>query len=99
MLANALGIYLISWFMFTTMLLMGAIRRNISFVLLLSFLSLTFLLLACAEFTGKLNVQKAGGALGIVTAFIAYYCAVSELMIKEESYFMLPLGAIPKRSA
>lgn len=96
---NALGIYLIAWFMFTTMLLIGAIRRNVSFVLLLLFLSLTFLLLACAEFTGKAAITKAGGALGIITAFIAYYCAVSELLILEESYFMLPLGAIPKRNA
>jgi succinate-acetate transporter protein len=42
------------------------------------------------------NLAKAGGALGIVTAFIAYYCAVSELLVKEESFFTLPLGQIPK---
>ena len=34
----------------------GAIRRNISFCLLLGFLSLTFLLLACGEFSGKVRV-------------------------------------------
>lgn len=85
-------------FMFTFMLMFGAIRRNITFVLLLGFLALTFLLLAVGEFGGKASVTKAGGALGIITAFIAYYAAVSELMIKEESYFMLPLGAIPKRA-
>jgi len=43
-------------FMFTTLMLFGAIRRNISFCLLLGFLSLTFLLLACGEFTGKVRV-------------------------------------------
>jgi len=96
-LENALGIYLITWFMFTTLLMFGAIRRNISFCLLLGFLSLTFLLLACGAWTGKIKITKAGGGLGIVTAMVAYYCAVSELMIREESYFMLPLGAIPKR--
>jgi len=64
---------------------------------LLGFLSLTFLLLACGEFTGKVTVTKAGGGLGIVTALVAYYCAVSELMIPEESYFTLPLGSIRKR--
>jgi len=96
-LSNALGLYLIVWFMFTTLMLFGAIRRNISFCLLLGFLSLTFLLLACGEFTGKVKVTKAGGGLGIVTALVAYYCAVSELMIPEESYFTLPLGSIRKR--
>jgi len=96
-LSSALGIYLITWFMFTTLLGIGALRRNIGFCFLLGFLSLTFLILAVGEFSGKVNVTKAGGALGIITAMIAYYCAVSELLIREESYFMLPLGVIPKR--
>ena len=42
-------------FIFTTLLMFGAIRRNISFCLLLGFLSLTFLLLACGEFSGKVR--------------------------------------------
>lgn len=45
----------------------------------------------------QVNVTKAGGALGIITAFVAYYCAVSELLVKEDSYFSLPLGDIPKK--
>jgi succinate-acetate transporter protein len=45
----------------------------------------------------QVNITKAGGALGIITAFIAYYCAVSELLVKEDSYFSLPLGHIAKR--
>jgi len=96
-LSNALGIFLITWFMFTTLLLFGAIRRNISFCFLLTFLALAFLLLACGEWSGKVHVTKAGGAFGILAALVAYYCAVSELLIREESYFLLPLGAIPKR--
>lgn len=42
-------------FIFTTLLLIGAIRRNIAFCFLLGFLSLTFLLLAIAEFSGKVR--------------------------------------------
>ena len=45
----------------------------------------------------QVNVTKAGGGFGIVTAMIAYYCGVSELLVREESYFTLPLGVIPKR--
>jgi hypothetical protein len=97
-LSNALGIYLIAWFMFTFMLFIGALRKNVGFILLLGFLALTFMLLAIGEFTAKVNATKAGGALGIVTAFIAYYCAVSELLVREDSYFSLPLGVIPKRT-
>jgi len=96
-LPNALGIYLIAWFMFTFMMLIGALRKNISFIALFAFLAATFALLAAGQFTGKVNVTKAGGALGVVTAFIAYYCAVSQLLVREESYFTLPMGDIPKR--
>jgi len=98
-LANALGIYLITWFMFTFMMFIAALRKNVGFILLLGFLSLTFLLLAIGEFTLNASASKAGGALGIITAFIAYYCAVSELLVREDSYFMLPLGQIPKRQS
>jgi hypothetical protein len=96
-LSNALGIYLITWFMFTFFMLIGALRKNISFIALFAFLAATFALLAAGEFTLKPNLVKAGGALGIITALIAYYCAVSELLVREESLFTLPLGQIPKR--
>jgi succinate-acetate transporter protein len=111
--------FICAGFMFTFMLFIAALRKNVGFILLLGFLWLTFLLLAVGELT--LNVRsstvifktttdtylprapqasatKAGGAFGIVTAFIAYYCAVSELLVREDSYFMLPLGHIPKRA-
>jgi len=97
-LSSAIGIYLITWFMFTFLMFIGSLRKNFTFMALLFFLWLTFLLLACAEFTGKSGVAKAGGALGIVTAFIAYYGALSELLVREEAYFMLPLGHVSKRA-
>jgi len=99
MLDNALGIYLATWFMFTFMMFIAALRKNVGFVALLGFLWLTFLLLAVSKFTSSVACNTAGGALGIITAFIAYYCAVSELLVYEESYFMMPLGSIPKRPA
>jgi uncharacterized protein len=95
-LSNALGIYLITWGMFTCLMLIAVLKKNISFVLLFAFLTATFVVLAIAEFTLKPSIAKAGGALGIITAFIAYYCAVSELLVKEESLFSLPLGNISK---
>jgi len=97
-LTNAIGIYLVAWFMFTFFMLIGALRKNIAFIALFAFLTATFGALAAGAFLTSTNVTKAGGALGIITAFIAYYCAVSELLVKEDSYFGLPLGHIPKRS-
>jgi len=91
-LTNALGIYLIAWGMFTFFMLIGALKKNISFIILFVCLTATFMVLAVAEFTLKAYIAKVGGALGIVTAFVAYYCAVSELLVKDESVFSLPLG-------
>ena len=39
----------------------------------------------------KDNVGKAGGYLGIVTALIAYYCGLGE-MLTPDDMFTLPLG-------
>jgi len=94
---EALGLYLMIWFVFTVLLTFGALRRNIAFIALLGFLSLTFLLLAIAKFNGSLPIQKAGGAFGILTAWIAYYAAVSELLVPGESWFTLPLGGIKQK--
>ncbi|OJA10718.1 hypothetical protein AZE42_04271 [Rhizopogon vesiculosus] len=91
---QALGIYLITWFVFTVLLLLGALRRNLSFIALLFFLSITFLLLAVGTWSSQVNVTKAGGGFGILTAWIAYYCGLSELLVKGESWFGLPLGTI-----
>jgi len=96
-LSNALGIFLITWFIFTVLLMFGTIRRNIAFNVLLTFLALAFLLLACGEWSAKTSVTKAGGVFGLMAAIVAYYCAVSELIIREESYFMVPMGNISKR--
>jgi succinate-acetate transporter protein len=67
----------------------------------LGFLSLTFVLLAAGKFATKpsvaLHSTTAGGALGIITALIAYYIGLAELLASEEMSIMkLPLGAFKK---
>ncbi|TFK48088.1 hypothetical protein OE88DRAFT_1714288 [Heliocybe sulcata] len=94
---NALGIYLVSWFIFTFLMLLGALRKSWAMIFLLSFLSVTFIVLACGEFTASVTVTKAGGVLGAITAFIAYYMALAEMNTRRDAYFMLPLGEVPKR--
>ncbi|KAF8577556.1 hypothetical protein K439DRAFT_1664182 [Ramaria rubella] len=90
-LASALGIYLMTWFIITFLFLVAAIRTHLAFIALFGFLSITFILLAAGFFTGMEAVTKAGGAVGIVTALIAYYTGASELINRETSYFALPV--------
>jgi len=90
---NALGMYLIVWFMVTVMFILPVMRRHTAFTVLLSILSVALLLLAVAEFTGMAVITKAGGVFGIITSLVAYYIGVSEILAAEETAFVrVPLG-------
>lgn len=94
---SALGIYLITWAVLTFLLFIGSTRRNIGLMALFFFLTITFILLAVGKFQDSAASNKAGGALGVVTALIAYYVGLAELLVRDESWLTLPLGAMPKR--
>ncbi|KAJ6559546.1 GPR1/FUN34/yaaH family-domain-containing protein [Mycena capillaripes] len=92
-LASALGIYLIAWLMLTIFFLLAVIRKNIAYTALLSSLSVAFACLAAGEFSQSLKVTKAGGVFGIITALIAYYIGISEMLAAERRAIVtLPLG-------
>jgi succinate-acetate transporter protein len=44
----------------------------------------------------KGNVVKAGGYIGIVTALVAYYCGLSE-MLTADDIIQLPIGKLAPR--
>ncbi|KAJ7438120.1 Gpr1 family protein [Mycena galericulata] len=90
---NAIGIYLMSWMIITILLLIASLRKSIAFVLLFSFLAVTFALLGAGAMSGVAHVTTAGGAFGIVTAFIAYYIGLSDLLAAERAAVVgLPTG-------
>jgi len=91
-LSSALGIYLMAWFMVTFLLLIVSLRKNVGLVVLFSCLTITFLLLAIGIFTTSLAVTKSGGALGVVTAFVAYDVGLAELLSADNVH--LPLGKL-----
>ncbi|KAF5309858.1 hypothetical protein D9619_010502 [Psilocybe cf. subviscida] len=95
---NALGIFLVAWTMVTFLLLIAALRKNIGFITLFAFLTLTFACLAAGELALSTGATKAGGALGVITAFVAYYVGLSELLAAEDmAVTRLPIGIFPKR--
>lgn len=50
-----------------------------------------------AEFAANPDAAKAAGYTGVITALIAYYIGLSGVLTREDSWFTLPLGEIPKR--
>ncbi|CAG8636885.1 12252_t:CDS:2 [Acaulospora morrowiae] len=94
-LEHAIGIFLAGWTIYTFMLLLATLRSTIFTVALFFFLWITFLLLTIGKFTHAgtpvNELTRAGGIFGIITAFLAWYNALSGLITKESSYFALPL--------
>jgi len=92
-LTSALGIFLLAWTLVTFFLFIAALRKNIGLIALFGCLTITFALLAASNFTGSVSTAKAGGGVGVVTAFIAYYVGLSELLASENGAIItLPLG-------
>jgi len=94
---NALGFFLMAWFILTVCMFMATLRTTLLLVIIFFFLALTFMMLMIGEFTESLKATKAGGGLGIVTAALAYYAGTSGLLTPQASYFTLPVGDLPKR--
>ncbi|KAI9461066.1 Gpr1 family protein [Russula earlei] len=88
---DAIGIYLLAWMIVTFLFFIGSLRKSIGLSALFFFLTLTFMLLAIGFMMKKLNVVKAGGYVGIVTAAIAYYDGLAD-MLTANDLFTIPTG-------
>jgi len=88
---NAIGIFLLAWMVVTFLFFLGSLRKSIGLSALFFFLTSTFLILAVGFLNKKVNIIKVGGYFGIVTALIAYYCGLAE-MLTPSDMFTLPTG-------
>ena len=68
---NAVSFFLLGWVIFTLIVLLNTMKSTLAFFSLFLFLELTFILLACGSFTGKVGVTRGGGVIGFITAIIA----------------------------
>ena len=91
---KSIGYYLLGWTIFTGIMLIASHRSNVGLISLFFFLFLTFIMLTAGKLNESISCQVAGGALGIITAVIAWYNALSGLLTKQSSYFLLPIGRI-----
>ncbi|KAF9450819.1 hypothetical protein P691DRAFT_809332, partial [Macrolepiota fuliginosa MF-IS2] len=97
-LSSALGIFLITWFIVTFLFFVASLRKNVGFIALFGFLATTFAVLAGGEWTQHVATTKAGGVLGVVTAMIAYYIGLAEMLNAEDMAIVrLPLGVFHKK--
>ncbi|KAL2862379.1 acetate uptake transporter family protein [Aspergillus lucknowensis] len=98
---NSFGLFLMGWFIFTTILLFCTLRSTVAFFLLFLFLDLAFLLLGVGylerDSHGMPNppVIKAGGFFGLLAAFAAWYNALAGIADSSNSFFVIPVAHFP----
>ncbi|KAH7078674.1 GPR/FUN34 family protein-like protein [Paraphoma chrysanthemicola] len=97
---NSFGLYLMGWFIFTFILLICTLRSTVAFFLLFFTLDLAFLMLGIgylqhngAEPQGQCII--AGGAFGLMAAFLAWYNALAGIADSSNSFFVIPVAHFP----
>jgi uncharacterized protein len=94
-LQNAVGFYLLGWCLFTFMLTLCTMKSTLAFFSLFFLLAVTFLLLAIADLGKVPGCKTAGGVLGVVVAFIAWYNAYAGLANRQNSYVRVTALQLP----
>ncbi|KAL4926568.1 acetate uptake transporter family protein [Aspergillus undulatus] len=98
---NSFGLFLMGWFIFTTIMLFCTLRSTVAFFLLFLFLDLAFLMLGVGYIQrndqNKPNppVIKAGGMFGLLAAFAAWYNALAGIADSSNSFFVIPVAHFP----
>ncbi|CAF1440925.1 unnamed protein product [Rotaria sordida] len=92
---NALGVFFLSWAIFTGLMTLSCLRTNLITIGLFFSLFLCFVLLSSSKFLqSHQNLQRASGAFGLLSATFAWYSAFAHLLNKSDWFFKLPLFEI-----
>ncbi|KAK5014730.1 Meiotically up-regulated protein 86 protein [Cryomyces antarcticus] len=97
---DSFGFFLMGWFIFTTLLLICTLRSTVAFFTLFFTLDMAFLMLTIGYLhrpTGAPHASliKAGGAFGIIAAFLAWYNALAGIADASNSFFVIPVAHFP----
>jgi succinate-acetate transporter protein len=70
---QATGLFLLAWAIFTTYMILAAMRTNGAILAVFVLLALTFILLTIGAFAQSDSFDKIGGWVGFATAAVAWY--------------------------
>lgn len=82
--------YLLIWGILTFVYLIAALKTNGALIATLFVLTLTYLALAIGGFAASKTWIGIGGWIGIITAIVAEYTALADLLAEGTSFFKLP---------
>ncbi|KAJ5322676.1 hypothetical protein N7452_010965 [Penicillium brevicompactum] len=95
------GLINLSWFIFTTLMLLCTLKSSLAMFSLFFFLDMNYLLLGIAHIECSsqgqilMAVQKAGAVCGILAAFSAWWSAFAGVCDPGNGFFTVPLGHFP----
>ncbi|GAB7349696.1 hypothetical protein MBLNU459_g0440t1 [Dothideomycetes sp. NU459] len=101
---NAFGLFIMGWMIFTFILWLLTIRSTLAFSSLLFFVWLTFLMLGIGYLDHRTvgsavapnsKLVEAGGAFGIIAAFIAWWNMLAGIAEPSNSFFLVPVLHFP----
>ncbi len=88
---EAVGVFLLGWTIFTGMMLLVTFRVSVAHIVLFFFLFMTFLFLTVGDLQGEPLMKVYGGWLGLITAIIAWYVALAQVLAAAHSPIRLPI--------
>jgi succinate-acetate transporter protein len=94
---TAIGWFLISWGIFTTIMFVASLRTTAVLVALFVLLAATFYFLGAGALNASATVTKIGGWLGIITAAVAWYAALAGVVASTFGRPILPNPPLSRR--
>jgi succinate-acetate transporter protein len=87
--SKALGVFYLGWTIFTLAMLISSIRTNVLLIVFFFFLMATYALFTTSYFLiYDPNTARAGGACGIFTAALGWFIGFSNLLKKDENFYI-----------
>ena len=90
-LQHAVGLYLITWGVFTTYMFVASLRVSGAVALVFALLAVTFPLLGIGDALEKETIVKIGGYFGIATALAAWYASFAAVVNDTFKRIVLPV--------
>jgi succinate-acetate transporter protein len=91
---QAAGWFLMAWAIFTTLMVIAALRTTVVLAILFAILTVVFFLLSFGALASNPDLTKVGGVLGIATAAVAWYLCVAGVMASTFGRPILPNRAL-----
>ena len=93
---KAVGLFLLAWTIITVILFIATTATNGFLVALFAVLTVTFIFLTIGNFGNSTGIIKVGGYFGLITAAIAWYGVLANVLNTTRGKAVLPLFPFKK---